>query len=135
MSGDTRPSWPAIWRGMRRQCPRCGARSLFAGYTRIAGTCGTCGLAFSGHRADDAPPYITMLIVGHLLIVPIVEVKRLLDPPLGLQMLVWMGLALTMSLWLLPKAKGGLIGLQWAQRMHGFGDGEKDGADVPDPKA
>ena len=27
-----------------------------------------------------------------------------------------------LSLWLLPRLKGAFIGLQWAKRMHGFGD-------------
>jgi len=31
-----------------------------------------------------------------------------------------------MSLWLLPRAKGALIGLQWANRMHGFGGAEDE---------
>ena len=26
-----------------------------------------------------------------------------------------------LSLWLLPRLKGGFVGLQWAKRMHGFG--------------
>jgi uncharacterized protein (DUF983 family) len=29
-------------------------------------------------------------------------------------------LTLGMSLWLLPRVKGALVGLQWALRMHGF---------------
>ena len=28
---------------------------------------------------------------------------------------------LILALWLLPRIKGALIGLQWALRMHGFG--------------
>ena len=31
---------------------------------------------------------------------------------------------LIMSLWLLPRVKGALVGLQWALRMHGF-DGKQ----------
>ncbi|MEM9988654.1 MAG: DUF983 domain-containing protein [Pseudomonadota bacterium] len=119
--GAHRRTWPAIWRGMKKRCPRCGKGHLFNGYTKVAESCPICGQDFTGQRADDAPPYITMMIVGHALAIPIVEVKRHLDPPLGLQLLLWMSLATVMTLTLLPIAKGALIGLQWAQRMHGFG--------------
>lgn len=128
--GEQRRTWPAIRKGMAKHCPRCGKGHLLVGYTKVADQCEVCGQSFMGHRADDAPPYITMLIVGHVLIVPIVEMKRHLDPSVGLQLLLWMTLATVMTLVLLPIAKGGLIGLQWAQRMHGFGSSEEE-----DPEA
>jgi uncharacterized protein (DUF983 family) len=31
----------------------------------------------------------------------------------------------TLSLYLLPRLKGAVIGFQWARRMHGFGDEDK----------
>jgi len=34
------------------------------------------------------------------------------------------------SWWMLPASKGALIGLQWANRMHGFADHGDDSADV-----
>ena len=55
---------------------------------------------------------------------PIVEVKRLIDPPMGVQILLWLFIAAAMMVVLLPMSKGGLIGLQWANRMHGFGSDE-----------
>jgi uncharacterized protein (DUF983 family) len=29
-----------------------------------------------------------------------------------------------LSLYLMPRLKGGIVGLQWAKRMHGFGGGD-----------
>ena len=29
-----------------------------------------------------------------------------------------------LSLWMLPRVKGAIVGFQWARRMHGFGHGE-----------
>jgi hypothetical protein len=40
-----------------------------------------------------------------------------------------------LSLWLLPRVKGALIGLQWAFRMHGFGSGPDPAAFTPAPTA
>jgi uncharacterized protein (DUF983 family) len=35
-------------------------------------------------------------------------------------MAIWLPLTLIASLWLLPRVKGALVGLQWALYMHGF---------------
>ncbi len=125
----------ALWRGMKKTCPRCGAGDLFGNYTAVREACDTCDLDYSGQRADDAPPYFTMLIAGHLVIPLALETKRQLDPPLALQFLIW-SCVLALLIWLLlPITKGGLIGIQWANRMHGFSDTGEDqtGADPSDP--
>ena len=43
-------------------------------------------------------------------------------PPYALQLAVWLPLALVLSLALLQPVKGAIVGLQWALRMHGFGE-------------
>lgn len=119
---DHRSVKRALWRGLKQRCPQCGEGKLFKGYTSVREHCGECGLYLAGHQADDAPPYFTMIIAGHAIIPMALEVKRHFHPPLGLQLLVWgivMGLAIW---WLLPRTKGALIGVQWANRMHGFSD-------------
>ena len=85
-------------------------------------TCGSCREELHHHRADDAPPYFTILIVGH-----VVGTLLLLGEEWWPQAPMWMPigiglvLSLVMSLALLPRIKGALIGWQWALRMHGFG--------------
>lgn len=124
---ETRRSWrQGMARGFRRKCPNCGVGSIFAAYTRTQAECPHCGLDLSGHRADDAPPYITVLVVGHLIIPLALAAKQIWDPPLGLQFAIWMPVMVLMALWLLPASKGAFIGLQWANRMHGFGDSGLD---------
>ncbi len=44
--------------------------------------------------------------------------------PLWLDALIWLWLTLILSLALLPRIKGALVGYQWALRMHGFGGDE-----------
>ncbi|HXI87650.1 MAG TPA: DUF983 domain-containing protein [Parvularculaceae bacterium] len=121
----------AMMRGARKACPECGIGRLFAGYTKTRERCSHCGLDLEGHRADDAPPYVTIVIVGHLAIPLALAVKQIFDPPLGLQFAVWAPAMILAMIWLLPISKGALIGLQWANRMHGFGD--RAAADRPDP--
>ncbi len=108
-------------RGWRRRCPRCGKGPVFGGYLKVRERCGACGLELHHHRADDAPPYFTVLIVAHLVVPAMVLLERSAAPPQWLHLLLWLPLVLALSLILLPRVKGAIIGLQWARRMHGFG--------------
>ena len=98
----------------------------------MAPECAACGEALHHQRADDAPPYFTMLIVGHVVVGGALGVERAFAPHMMVHMLLWLPLTLLLSLWLLPRVKGALIGLQWAHRMHGFGNGP-DPAQPTDP--
>ncbi len=116
-------------RGIRGRCPQCGQGSLFKGYVRTREACSVCGLDLSGHRADDAPPYLTIIIVGHVMIPLALAVKQVFDPPLTLQFAIWLPAMIAASWALLPASKGAMVGLQWANRMHGFGGPDADPAD------
>ena len=131
--GEKRSWLRAMGRGLRKRCPQCGRERLFAGYVKIAPRCEHCELDLTGHEADDAPPYITIMIVGHLAIPAALAAKQLYDPPIWLQFAVWMPAILIATFWMLPMAKGALIGLQWANRMHGFASG--NASRQADPKA
>ncbi len=94
---------------------------MFRGYVKVRERCRACGLELHHHRADDAPPYFTGLIVARLVVPAMVLLERLAAPPQWLHFLLWLPLVLVLSLLLLPRVKGAIIGLQWARRMHGFG--------------
>lgn len=127
---EPRPVGPALFKGWRRRCPNCGEGRLFVGYTRAHDHCGHCGEALHHHRADDMPPYLTILIVGHLLVPLVLLVEQIYAPAVWIHFTAWIPLTLLLSLYLLPRLKGAVIGLQWANRMHGFG-GEEDGPVEP----
>lgn len=119
--GPARRSWiRAMGRGLRMRCPECGRGQLFQSYTKTRNTCSECHLELSGHQADDAPPYLTIIIVGHLVIPLALATKQIFDPPLGLQFAIWLPAIIIPTFWLLPRMKGAMVGLQWANRMHGF---------------
>ena len=115
-------------RGLAKRCPQCGQGRIFTGYTRTADHCPVCGLDLTGHRADDAPPYMTIFVVGHLAIPLALAAKQLFDPPMWLQFAIWIPVIIGAAYWLLPVMKGAMIGLQWANRMHGFAGPEADPA-------
>ncbi len=117
---EKRAVWPAIRKGFRGRCPNCGEGKVFQAFLKVAPTCNVCGEDFSGHRADDLPPYITIVIVGHVVVTAILYVFGRWEWPTSVHLAVWLPLTLIMSLALLQPIKGAVVGLQWALRMHGF---------------
>ncbi|WP_420558930.1 DUF983 domain-containing protein [Tepidicaulis sp.] len=118
---NERRLWPAMWKGMRFTCPHCGEGKLFTSYLKITPRCASCGEELHHHRADDAPPYFTILIVGHVIVPMMMALEFAYWPPLWVHAAIWLPLTAIMSLALLPVAKGATVGLQWALRMEGFG--------------
>jgi uncharacterized protein (DUF983 family) len=118
---EKRPIRPAMWRGARGHCPACNApAAMFRAYLKISDTCHACGLHLGGHEADDAPPYFTIFIVGHVIIPVALIVERAYAPPLYIHAILFCVLSVIVSLVSLPIVKGAIVGLQWALRMHGF---------------
>ena len=120
-AGSERPTRPSILRGMRRRCPNCGRGPLFEGYLKVADRCAVCGEELHHHRADDGPAYLTILVVGHLM-APLIHVvfTRFRPEPLVMATIFTVA-CVALSLFLLPRMKGLVVGIQWAKRMHGFG--------------
>ncbi len=114
----------AMWRGFTFKCPACGAAKLFQKYLKTVSTCQACGQNFEGHCADDAPPYFTILILGHLIMPTMYFVERAYAPPIWVHITLFSTIAIIAALISLPAVKGALIGLQWALRMHGFAEEE-----------
>ncbi len=94
---------------------------MFRAYLKPRDACPACGEALHHQRADDAPPYVTILVVGHLVVALAVAIDLALAWPSWVNVLVCLAVTAGLSLVLLPRIKGALIGLQWALRMHGFG--------------
>jgi uncharacterized protein (DUF983 family) len=86
----------------------------------VADTCPHCGEELHHHRADDAPPYFTIVIVGHIVVGLVLAVEMAYRPPLWLHAALWLPLTVVLTLLILPSVKGALIALQWALLMHGF---------------
>ena len=115
------PLATALWRGARGRCPVCGEGKLFAGYLKLAEACTVCGTRLGHVRADDAPPYFVIFLVGHLLVPPVFWVERAYEPPMWLHMVVWLPLFTLICVLLLRPIKGATAA--WMLRM-GMGDPE-----------
>lgn len=116
-----RALWPTLRRGWRGKCPNCGSGPLLKSYLKVNDDCTVCGLEFHHHRADDGPAYLTILVVGHLMI-PLLHYTFVhwRPEPLTLFTIFAVG-SVALSLYLLPRLKGALIGFQWSKGMGGFG--------------
>jgi uncharacterized protein (DUF983 family) len=126
----------AMLHGAKQKCPACGEGALYRKYLKVVDACGTCGEELHHHRADDAPPYFVMMITGHVIVGGILIAERIWAPETWVHLAVALPALVIMSLWLLPRVKGALVGLQWALRMHGFGGVEREELDVaPAPPA
>ncbi|RTL50281.1 MAG: DUF983 domain-containing protein [Bradyrhizobiaceae bacterium] len=119
---EKRDVWTAMKRGFAGRCPRCGKGRIFCAYLKVADSCTVCGQDFSGHRADDLPAYLVIVIVGHIVVPIVLMIETNFSPPVALQLAIYLPLTLIASLLLLQPVKGAVVGLQWAFRMHGFDD-------------
>lgn len=112
--------WEAMWRGFLCRCPNCGRGALFNGYLKSVPACAACGEDLSHHRADDAPPYFTIVVVGHIIVPVMTAVFLATELSVMTHLAIWLPLTLVMTLAFLRPIKGALIALQWALYMHGF---------------
>ncbi len=122
---EARSIQQSMLRGAAQKCPACGEGAVFSSYLKVNDACPSCSEELHHQRADDAPPYFTMMVVGHIVVALVLLVEDLYAPSLWVHAALWTPMVFGMSLWLLPRVKGALIGLQWANRMHGF-SGKED---------
>ncbi len=115
-----RPSFAAaLARGLRRRCPNCGRGRLFRAYLKPVEACESCRETLGHIRADDAPPYFTIVIVGHVVVGLALFTEMRFHPPMWAHMTVLPALTLAMTFLLLPVVKGALIGLMWRLKLSG----------------
>ena len=117
----------SLTRGAREKCPSCGEGSLFSSYLKVADNCETCGEEFHHERSDDAAPYFTIIILGHLFVPLLLLVETQYAPAYWVYAAIGIPLVVALTLPILQRVKGAVVGLQWALYMHGFDpDGEPD---------
>jgi uncharacterized protein (DUF983 family) len=117
------PPWPvpslftAIGRGLIGRCPVCGKGRIFDGFLRVVPECEHCHAPLGLARADDAPPYFTILIVGHIVIPLMLITQKQYDPTTWMLTAIFVPLTLVLSVGLLRPVKGATVGLMMAFNM------------------
>jgi uncharacterized protein (DUF983 family) len=110
-------AWPmptlgtAIGRGLRGLCPACGKTRIFTAFLKVAPVCRACGAPLGLARADDAPPYFTILVVGHIIIPLLYVVDRTTQLPVWMMSAIFLPLTLVLTIALIQPIKGATVGL------------------------
>ena len=115
----------AIVKGVKCRCPKCGEGKMFDKWLKVTPTCSSCGEELYHERAQDFPPYITITIVGHIVVTLLLVVEANFELSMNTHLMIWIPLAFVLSLLMMQPVKGGVVGMQWALRMFGF-DGNGD---------
>lgn len=107
-----------IRRGAVLRCPHCAEGKLYRAYLKVQ-PCPKCGHDNTAYPADDGPAYLTILVVGHLLIAPLLLLPWIWEAPPALVIAVTLPALAAVSLLALPVIKGGFVGLQWGLNHKG----------------
>ena len=89
-------------------CPRCGAKTLFAGIVRFADRCRNCQLDFKSSDVGGGPEVFLILIVGSITVVGALLVELRFTPPWWVH-LMWIPVAATLTVAGLRVAKAALF--------------------------
>ena len=106
----------AVRRGALNRCPRCGQARLLCGYLKVEPSCSACGLDFTAYRADDGPAYVTVLLVGHLGVGPMLFFPFIWQANPVLVVIFTLSVVLSAVLAALPRVKGAFIGALWVSK-------------------
>ena len=94
-------------------CPRCGAKTLFAGWARFADKCGACGLDFSAFNVGDGPAAFLTLILGTIIVGLAIWLEVAVHPAWWVHVLLWVPISAAAVLASLRVTKGALIALEF----------------------
>jgi len=108
----------AVRRALVGRYPKCGQGKLFASYLKQVEHCDVWGE--NGHiRSDDAAPWLTILIVGDLVVPTALAVETRISLPSWVSMTIWPVLAICLALVVLPRAKALFLSVIWNTRSPG----------------
>lgn len=132
----TRPDLPinlqgALLRGIKGHCPRCGETKLFGKFLKPVAFCPNCNQDWTLHQADDFPPYVSIILTGHLIAPALILIGSTAALTMGAKIALAMVLASAMMLACLQPAKGAIIALQWWLGMHDFKPAGRDEVNAP----
>ncbi len=109
----------AALRALLGRCPCCGKGRLMRSYLKQVEQCSVCGEQFGQIRADDAAPWLTIIVVGHIFL-PLAFLLNWDWMPTWAAMVSMATLFACLSLAILPRAKMLFIAILWQTRAPGY---------------
>ena len=101
-------------RGLQRRCASCGEGAILSGYLTAVPECAHCGEDFRHVRADDGPAWVTILVLGHVIVPLMIYFGREDSIPVWQAAGILSVVTLLGVYVILPRAKGMFIALIWA---------------------
>lgn len=117
-----RPLMLGLKRGLAHRCPNCGKGRLYRAYLKVEENCEVCGHANGAYRADDGPAYLTILLIGHLVVAPLLLFPFIWEWPAQYVLPLTLIPIALLILAVLPRIKGAFIGVLWATKAQHTGD-------------
>ena len=111
------PLLRSIGRGLGQHCPNCGKGRLYGRYLKVQPRCDVCEHELAQYRADDGPAYLTILLIGHLVVAPLLFVPVVWETNPLISLPILLSGLLLLTLLVLPRVKGGWIGLMYALQI------------------
>jgi len=108
------PLRQSVARGLHGDCPACGKGRIFWRYLKVNGRCDSCDHELARYPADDGPAYLTILLVGHLLVAPLLFFPIVWESSPAYSLPLIMIPLAGLTLLILPRVKGGWIGMMYA---------------------
>ena len=105
-------------------CPRCGARTLFAGLAQFAPRCRTCSLDLSQFNVGDGPAAFLTMIVGALIVGLALWLELAWHPPFWVHALLWIPLTAAAVVWGLRAGKAALLWAEYTRQAREAGSGD-----------
>lgn len=94
-------------------CPRCGAKTLFAGIASFAPKCRACQLDFSAFNVGDGPAAFLTLIIGGIVTALAIALELSASPAWWLHVLLWPPVTAAAVLASLRYSKAALLALEY----------------------
>jgi len=114
MAEIVHPLFRSVARGLKGRCPACGEGKIFWRYLKVSERCPTCEHDLARYPADDGPAYLTILLVGHVIIAPLLIFPIVWQAPAIYSVPILLGSLALLTLLALSHIKGGWIGLMYA---------------------
>ena len=94
-------------------CPRCRAKTLYAGVIAFAPKCRACGLDFSAFNVGDGPAAFLTLIIGAVVSALAIWLQLAVEPPFWVHVVIWVPLSTFAVLAGLRAAKAKLLAAEY----------------------
>jgi uncharacterized protein (DUF983 family) len=102
-----------ILSGLICRCPRCGKGHLFRGFLNTKPACEKCGLSYAFANPSDGPAICVMLLAGFFVLGFALWLDITFEPPVWINLLVTLPIAVGICLGILRPLKGAFIAIEY----------------------